>query len=244
VWVQFRLGNLKPFVPVTQEQHRLHSVTIHTQTRERQSFYYLVGNLSNTWCSPARNTRTCNERLTWATEQQPSVLAWQVTEEKRITVHSFSGTGKSNPMRTDQKTQSELRAKSSKQGDWGLFGARAGDLAGWGTAADTERAGNRSGNKSRAAGTEIPSEAGVATTKALEHNTGNREWNTELAPSTSHTWAATRQNPEARCAGSKITDGKMNPCSREPTKPEQDATTSKSSRCRAYPWATEIKTET
>jgi hypothetical protein len=32
----------------------------------------------------------------------------------------------------------------------GLSGARAGDLAGGGTTADTERAGNRAGNKSRA----------------------------------------------------------------------------------------------
>jgi hypothetical protein len=67
---QFILGNLKSFDLMTQEQHRLHPITIYTQSRERQSFYYLAGNLLNTWCSPARKTRTCNYRPTRATEQQ------------------------------------------------------------------------------------------------------------------------------------------------------------------------------
>jgi hypothetical protein len=48
VRVQFGVGNLEFFDPTTQEVYRLLPATIHTQSRDQQSFYYLVGNLSNT----------------------------------------------------------------------------------------------------------------------------------------------------------------------------------------------------
>jgi hypothetical protein len=80
--------------------------------------------------------------------------------------------GKSNPECTDQKTQSEVQQARRPRA---ILVREQETRSVGGTAAETERMGNRVGNKSRAAaGTEILCEAGVASTKALER-TGNRE---------------------------------------------------------------------
>jgi hypothetical protein len=73
----------------------------------------------------------------------------------------------------------------------GLSGARAGDLAGGGTTADTERAGNRAGNKSRAeleSRQQIPSGAGVAATKALVRTETENETQSRRTASRALEW--------------------------------------------------------
>jgi hypothetical protein len=52
---------LNSFDPVAQELYRKSPTKIHTQSKGRQNYHFLTSNMWNTWCSPARKTKTCNE---------------------------------------------------------------------------------------------------------------------------------------------------------------------------------------